>query len=87
MEQQDFKQKWISRFGSFWDVWEGNYPYQPDIPVIATVKYQNTADYSILHPEELRPPDTIVFESITDDHQGYFICHNSSTFEYRTYQG
>ena len=87
MEQQDSIQKWISRFGSFWDVWEGHYPYQPFIPVIATVKYQNTKKNSILHPNELRQPDAIGFESITDDPYRYFICHNSSTFEYRTYQG
>ena len=87
MEQQDFIQKWISRFGAFWDVWEGNYPYQPFIPVIATVMYQNTAKQSILHLDELRPPDTISFESITDDTKRHFICHNTSTFEYLTFQG
>ena len=87
IEQQDFIQKWISRFESFRDVWEGNYPYQPHIPVIATVKYQNTAENKILYPDKLRQPDTIGFESITDDHHSYFICHNSSIFEYRTFQG
>ena len=88
MEQQDFIQKWISRFGSLWDNWEGNYPYEPHIPVIATVKYQNSEEYRILHPDKIRQPDTLAFDSITDNpHKRYFICHNSSTFEYRMYQG
>ena len=86
MEQPDFIQKWISRFGSLWDPMR--YPYEPHIPVIAIVMYQNTEKNSILNPEELRRPDTIDFHSITDNHsQRHFICHNSSTFEYRTFQG
>ena len=86
MEQPDFIQKWISRFGSLWDLMR--YPYEPHIPVIAIVMYQNTEKNEILNPEELRRPDTIDFHSITDNHsKRHFICHNSSTFEYRTFQG
>ena len=88
MKQPDFIQKWTSKFGFFWDRWEGNFPFEPFIPVIATVAYINTGKYSILQPDELRQPDIIVFESISDySFQRHFICHNSSTFEYRTFQG
>ena len=88
MEQPDFIQQWTSKFGFFWDRWEGNFPYEPFITVIATVTYTNTGKYSILPPDELRQPDTIAFDSITDNSvQRHFICHNSSTFEYRTFQG
>ena len=115
MEQPDFIQKWISKYGFFWDIWERNFPQEPfslgwiprDFlricisriwlflgiqptfsPVIAAVTYLNTGKYSILPPDELRQPDTIVFDSITDDSfRRHFICHNSSTFQYRTFQG
>ena len=88
MEQPDFIQKWTSKFGFFWDIWEGNFPYQPFIPVIATVGYKNTGKYSILPPDELRRPDTIIFDSITDNcFQRHFVCHNNSIFQYRTFQG
>ena len=88
MKKQDFIQKWISRFGSFWDNWEGSFPYQPHIPVIATVNYQNTWKHRNLHPEELCQPDTIAFESLSDTYiQRHFICHSSSKLEYGTFQG
>ena len=88
MEQQDFIQKWTSRFGSLWDFCEETYPYEPNIPVLAIVMYQDTEKNSVLHPKELRRPDTIAFDSITDNYfERYFFCHNSSTFEYRTFQG
>ena len=90
MEQQDFIQKWTSRFGSLWDFCEETFPYEPNIPVIAIVMYQDTEKNSVLpvHPEELRRPDTIAFDSITGNYfERHFICHNSSTFEYRTFQG
>ena len=88
MEQPDFIQQWTSKFGFFWDRWEGNFPYEPFIPVIAAVTYQNTGNYSILPPDELRQPDNIFFGSITDNSfRRHFICHNSTTFKYRTFQG
>ena len=87
LEEPDFIQKWKNKFGSFWDNWENNFPYQPYIPVIATVGYRKIESITASQGDLYTPFD-VSFDSLSDmDVQKHFICHNSSSFKHGTYEG
>ena len=89
LEEPDFIQKWKNKFGSFWDNWENNFPYQPYIPVIATVGYRKIESITASQGDlSLFSPFDVSFDSLSDmDVQKHFICHNSSSFKHGTYEG